>query len=88
MYQAMYYDGELQSPFTYEDNSWKYESGVLTVDGCFARHNHHREEEYQDGYKHQSLADKYRDMYDTFLFFEQRYQFKEVIDGVLECQLA
>jgi hypothetical protein len=65
------------SPFERTDISDRYQDGVLTVFGCFSRHKTTREEQLQDNFKHQPLVDAYRDMYDTFKFFERHYQFKE-----------
>jgi hypothetical protein len=65
-------------PYQLPDEDDKWEDGVLTTCGCFDRHNVSREEMMQDNYRHQPLEDyPYKDMYDTFKFFEQRYQFKE-----------
>jgi hypothetical protein len=89
-------------PYQSEDNSWKFEDGMLTTDGCFSRHHHTREEEEQDSYRHQPLSlqryervdgthhydTPYRDMYETFKYFQQMYQFKEIFEGVVVGQLC
>ena len=79
MYQGLYLGHCSPRERTVHED--KFIDGVLTVTGCFERMNITREEQQQDSFKHQPLEEYgYRDMYDTYLFFKRRYEFKEQLE--------